>query len=88
MSIVYRGIKFPGYNKPRKSTRPGKKKMVLAKKGDKVKLVHFGDATMKDYTQHGSAKRRKSYLARSSGIKGKNDKFSANYWSRKVLWKA
>jgi hypothetical protein len=86
--IMYRGIKFSGYNKPRKSTRPGKKKMVLAKKGDKVKLVHFGDSKMKDYTQHGSEKRRKSYLARSGGIKGKNDKFSANYWSRRVLWKA
>jgi len=29
---------------------------------------------------------RKSYLARSAGIKGKDSKLSANYWSRKVLW--
>jgi len=26
---------------------------------------------------------KKSYCARSSGIKGTDDKFSANYWSRK-----
>ena len=42
MSIEYRGIKFPGYNKPIKSNRAGKKKMVLAKEGDKVKLIHYG----------------------------------------------
>jgi hypothetical protein len=36
-----------------------------------VKLVHFGDSSMQDYTQHGDAARRKSYLARSAGIKNK-----------------
>lgn len=86
MAIKYRGKTFPGYNKPVKSDRPGKKKMVLAKEGDKVRVVHFGDATMKDYTQHGSKERRKSYCARSGGIKGGAGKLSANYWSRKVLW--
>lgn len=86
MSIKYRGKTFPGYNKPVKSDRPGKKKMVLAKDGSAVKLIHFGDATMKDYTQHGSKSRRKSYCARSGGIKGGDGKLSANYWSRKVLW--
>ena len=34
MSVEYRGITFPGYNKPIKSNRAGKKKMVLAKEGD------------------------------------------------------
>ena len=46
MSIEYRGKTFPGYNKPVKSDRPEKKKMVLAKEGDKVKLIHFGDASI------------------------------------------
>ena len=41
---------------------------------------------MQDYTQHGSEKRRKSYCARSGGIKGGEGKLSANYWARKVLW--
>jgi hypothetical protein len=73
-------------NKPRKSWRTGKKKVVKACEGGKEKIVHYGDATMKDYTQHGSKKRRKSYCARSGGIKGKSNKMSANYWSRKDLW--
>jgi hypothetical protein len=81
--IKYRGHEFPGFNKPRASTNPKKKKMVLAKKGDEVKVVHFGDASM---GHNYSAEARKSYLARSAGIKGKDDKFSANYWARKVLW--
>jgi hypothetical protein len=86
MAIKYRGKTFPGYNKPIKSDRPGKKKMVLAKEGEKVRVVHFGDSTMKDFTQHGSKARRKSYCARSGGIKGGQGKLSANYWSRKTLW--
>tara|TARA_R110000868_G_scaffold12052_2_gene58510 strand:- start:6554 stop:6886 length:333 start_codon:yes stop_codon:yes gene_type:complete len=81
--LTYRGTSFPGFNTPRASTRPGKKKMVLAKKGDEVKIVHFGDASM---GHNYSAPARKNYLARSAGIKGTDDKFSANYWSRKVLW--
>jgi hypothetical protein len=86
MAIKYRGKTFPGYNKPIKSDKPGKKKMVLAKEGEKVRLVHFGDSSMQDYTQHGSKDRKKSYCARSGGIKGGDGKLSANYWSRKVLW--
>jgi len=81
--LVYRGTTFPGFNKPRASTNPKKKKMVLAKKGNEVKVVHFGDSSM---GHNYSAAARKSYLARSAGIKGKDDKFSANYWARKVLW--
>jgi len=83
MSIEYRGRTFTGYNKPIKSDNPDKKKMVLAKEGDKVKLVHFGDASM---GHNYSAAARKSYMARSAGIKGADSKLSANYWSRKVLW--
>jgi hypothetical protein len=83
MSIEYRGRTFPGYNKPIKSDNPKKKKMVLAKENDQVKLIHFGDASM---GHNYSPAARKSYLARSAGIKGKDSKLSANYWSRKVLW--
>ncbi len=78
--------------KPVKSDRKGKKGMVYVKKDGKKKLIHFGDSSMKDFTQHGDKGRRKNYLARSGGIKNKegkltkNDKNSANYWSRKVNW--
>jgi len=81
--VSYRGVVYPGFNNPRESTNPKKKKMVLAKKGDDIKVVHFGDASM---GHNYSEAARKSYLARSGGIKGTDDKFSANHWSRKFLW--
>ena len=80
--------------KPMKSTKSGKKMMVYVMKDGKKRLIHFGDSNMKDFTQHKDEARRKSYLARSGGIRNKegkltkNDKNSANYWSRKVLWNA
>jgi len=73
-------------NSPMKSWRAGKKKVVKACEGGKERIVHFGDSSMEDYRQHKSKKRRKSYCARSGGIKGGKGKLSANYWSRKVLW--
>lgn len=87
--VEYRGKKFPGYNQPIDSDRPEKKKMVLAKKGDQVKLIHFGQ---KGYKHNYSDAAKKNYLTRSAGIRGKdgsltaNDKFSANYWARRELW--
>lgn len=44
--IKYRGIVFDGFNKSRESTRKSKKGMVLAKEGDVIKLIHFGDSSM------------------------------------------
>lgn len=82
MSIDYRGKTFPGYNKPVKSDRPEKKKMVLAKEGDKVKLIHFGDSSM---GHNYSPEARASFKARH----GKNiakGKMSAAYWADKELW--
>lgn len=73
-------------NKPMKSWLPGKKKVVKACEGGKEKIIHFGDASMKDFRQHKSKARRESYCKRSGGIKGTDTKLSANYWSRKVLW--
>lgn len=91
--LVYRGHEFEGFNKPKNAPSGAKeKKMVLAKKGDDVKLVRFGLRGMSDYTQHKDEGRRANYLARSGGIRNKdgeltkNDPFSANYWARKVLW--
>lgn len=79
--------------KPFKYKGKGKKKMsVYVMKDGKKRLIHFGDATMQDFTQHKDEKRRKSYLARAKGIKNKKgeltwkDKNSANYYSVRVLW--
>lgn len=91
--IMYRGEKFPGFNKPMQAPAGSKAKMrVLAKKGDKVKVVNFGLRGYSDFTKHKNPKRRANYLARSGGIRNKqgqltkNDKFSANFWSRTRLW--
>ena len=46
MAITYRGERFSGYNKPKRTPGKRKKFAVLAKKGDKVKLVRFGDPKM------------------------------------------
>jgi hypothetical protein len=79
--------------KPVKSTRSGKKGMVYVMKVDSKRLIHFGDSSMEDFTQHKDENRRKSYLARAKGIKNKNgdftwlDKNSANYYSVRLLWK-
>ena len=90
--VEYDGRKFPAYNEPIKSDQKDKKMMVLVKKGDKIKLVHFGHPDYEDYTQHKDKERRANYLKRSAGIRDKqgkltmNDPFSPNYWARKVLW--
>lgn len=81
MAVEYRGEKFSGYNKPKRTPGGKKKFAVLAKKGDKVKLVRFGDPNMSIKKDQPS--RKKSYCARSGGIEGGSDKFSANYWSRR-----
>ena len=81
MAITYRGERFSGYNKPQRT--PGKKKKfaVLAKKGDKVKLVRFGDPKMT--IKKSNPKRRKSFRARHKCDTSKPDKLSARYWSCK-----
>lgn len=79
-------------NKVYNSTREGKKKMVYAIKEGKGKLVHFGDDKMKDFTQHGSEKRKANFKSRFAGIKKKDgssaikDRHSGAYWSNRILW--
>ena len=58
-----------------------KKFKVYVKDGDKVKKVNFGAKGMN--IKKDNPNRKKSYCARSGGIKGTKDKTSANYWSRK-----
>lgn len=79
-------------NQPVKSWRADKKMVVLAKKGNKTKVIHFGQVGYSDFTKHKDPSRRRNYLKRSSGIRNskgkltKDDIFSANYWARKILW--
>jgi hypothetical protein len=91
--IKYYGYIFPGYNIPINAKKGDThKKAVLVKYEDVIKLVKFGLRGMEDYTSHYDEKRRENYLSRSAGIKDKtgratkDDPFSANYWSRRILW--
>tara|TARA_R100000655_G_scaffold87668_1_gene127877 strand:- start:770 stop:1054 length:285 start_codon:yes stop_codon:yes gene_type:complete len=79
--LTYRGETFSGYNKPKRTPNAKKKSAVLAKKGDQVKLVRFGDPNMT--IKKDQPGRRKSFRARHSCDTAK-DKFSARYWSCKA----
>ena len=80
--IENRGKKFSVFNKPRKSDRPEKKGMVLAKEGDAIKLIHYG---AKGYGHNYSPTARASFKSRhAKNIK--RGKLSAAYWADKVLW--
>ncbi len=74
---------------PIKSTRKGKKLMVLTPQN---KIIHFGHSSYEDYTQHKDKQRQKNYCNRSAGIKDKqgnltkNNKEKANYYARRFLW--
>lgn len=78
--LSYRGETFSGYNKPKRTSGGNKKFAVLAKKGDEVKLVRFGDPNMT--IKKSDPDRRKSFRARHNCDTAK-DKFSARYWSCK-----
>ena len=69
-------------NVPRRQVSGGKKFVVKACQGGREKIVRFGDANMS--IKKNNPARKKSYCARSGGIKGKKNNLSANYWSRRA----
>tara|TARA_R110000796_G_scaffold251871_1_gene384316 strand:- start:530 stop:775 length:246 start_codon:yes stop_codon:yes gene_type:complete len=69
-------------NVPRREVQGGKKFVVKACQDGKEKIVRFGDANMT--IKKNRPARKKSYCARSAGIKGGKGKLSANYWSRRA----
>lgn len=78
--LTYRGETFSGYNKPKRTPGASKKFAVLAKKGDQVKIVRFGDPNME--IKKDNPERRKSFRARHN-CDTATDKFTARYWSCK-----
>jgi len=83
MAIEYRGERFAGYNKPKKTPNASKSHAVLAKDGDKVKLIRFGQQGVVG-SPDGSA-RNKAFKARHASNIAKG-KMSAAYWANKVKW--
>jgi len=90
MSIEYRGEKFSGYNKPKRTPNASKSHAVLAKQGDQVKLIRFGQqgvsgSPKKSGESEADRKRRESFKARHrENIK--KGKMSAAWWAAKVKW--
>jgi len=81
-----------GYNQPKRTpNHPTKKGVVLAKQGDTVKLIRFGDQSMttagkasKSDTKSDKA-RRASFNARHARNIAKG-RLSGAFWSKKELW--
>ena len=92
MAIEYRGEKFEGYNKPKKTPKhPSKSHAVLAKEGDTIKLIRFGEqgADTAGNPKKGESDRMKKKRASFKARHGKNikkGKLSAAYWADKVKW--
>lgn len=80
-----------GFNKPKRTpNHPTKSHVVVAKVGDKVKTIRFGQQGVS-----GSPKKKgesKSYAARRRSFKArhasniKKGKMSAAYWADRVKW--
>jgi hypothetical protein len=80
-----------GVNKPKRTPdHPKKSHVVLAKEGDKIKLIRFGEqgvqgSPKKDGESEAYRKRRKSFKARHAKNIAKG-KMSAAHWSSVVKW--
>tara|TARA_R100000654_G_scaffold12280_2_gene26765 strand:- start:3252 stop:3524 length:273 start_codon:yes stop_codon:yes gene_type:complete len=90
MSITYRGETFEGYNKPKRTSKhPRSSHAVLAKEGDKIKLIRFGQQGVsgagKNPQSDKDKARRKSFKARHAANIRKG-KMSAAFWANKVKW--
>lgn len=81
----YKSMGFSKVGQKKKSTRPQKKWMVLAKKGDKYKVVHGGQKGMKDFSQHRDKTRQKRFWNRMGGWDSEkaSDPFSPLYWHKR-----
>ena len=92
MTVEYRGEKFEGYNKPKKTPKhPTKSHAVLAKEGDTIKLIRFGEqgADTAGKPKAGESDRMKKKRASFKARHAKNikkGKLSAAYWADKVKW--
>lgn len=90
--MIKRGSEtFTGYNKPKRTpNHPTKSHVVLAKSGNQVKLIRFGQqgvvgSPKKKGESAAYAARRKSFQARHAKNIAKGP-MSAAYWANKVKW--
>lgn len=79
-----------GYNKPKRTpSHPTKSHVVVAKAGDQVKTIRFGQQGV---SGAGSSPKTASEKARQASFKARHakniakGKMSAAYWADKVKW--
>ncbi len=73
-----------GYNKPKATpSHPTKSHVVVAKEGDTIKTIRFGQQGVKGSPD--GSKRNESFKARHADNIAKG-KLSAAYWANKVKW--
>ena len=80
-----------GYNKTKRTpNHKTKSHVVVAKVGDKIKTIRFGQQGVKGAGKNPTSKkdkaRKKSYYARHNAQDSSPSKLSARYWSHKVKW--
>jgi len=81
-----------GYNKPKRTPdHPKKSHIVVAKEGNKIKTIRFGEqgAKVAGKPKAGESERMKKKRASFKARHGKNiakGKMSAAYWANKVKW--
>jgi hypothetical protein len=84
-------IGVEGYNKPKRTpSHPTKSHVVVAKEGEEVKTIRFGQqgvsgSPAKEGESAADKARRKSFKARHAANIAKG-KMSAAYWAIKVKW--
>ena len=79
-----------GYNKPKRTpNHPTKSHVVVAKEGDKIKTIRFGQQGVSGAGANPKSKsekaRQKSFKARHADNIAKG-KMSAAYWADKTKW--
>lgn len=81
-----------GFNKPKRTpNHPKKSHIVVAKEGEKVKTIRFGEqgASTAGKPKAGESERMKNKRASFKARHGRNiakGKMSAAYWADKVKW--
>lgn len=88
---LFERIGVEGFNKPKRTpSHPTKSHVVVAKEGDKVKTIRFGQqgisgSPAKANESAADKARRKSFKARHADNIAKG-KMSAAYWANKEKW--
>ena len=80
-----------GFNKPKRTpSHATKSHIVVAKEGDQIKTIRFGQQGVVGAGKNPKTKedkaRKKSYYARHNAQDPNPSKLSARFWSHKVKW--